>query len=127
MFAVGIECSNPVVSGNRRVDELEATGHYAHWKKDLSLVRDLGLRYLRYGPPIHRVYLGPGQYDWDFMDRVMAEMSRLGIRPIIDLVHFGLPDWLGKFPESRVAAANRRIRDRVLQAVPLGSLFHTRQ
>ena len=24
-------------------------------------------------------------------------MQKLGIRPIIDLVHFGLPDWLGNF------------------------------
>jgi hypothetical protein len=27
----------------------------------------------------------------------MHEMRRLGIVPIIDLVHFGLPDWLGNF------------------------------
>jgi beta-glucosidase/6-phospho-beta-glucosidase/beta-galactosidase len=27
----------------------------------------------------------------------MHEMRRLGIVPIIDLVHFGLPDWLGDF------------------------------
>jgi beta-glucosidase len=97
MFAVGIECSNPTIDGGVRVDELEATGHYRHWKKDLQLVRDLGLRYLRYGPPIHRVFLGPNKYDWTFLDGVMAEMQRLGIRPIIDLVHFGLPDWLGTF------------------------------
>jgi len=97
MFAVGIECSNPVVDGGRRVDQLEATGHYEHWKKDLQLVVDLGLRYLRYGPPIHRIFTGPNQYDWSLLDPVMAEMQRLGIRPIIDLVHFGLPDWLGNF------------------------------
>lgn len=97
MFAVGIECSNPVVEGNHRVDQLQSTGHYDNWRKDLSLVRRLGLRYLRYGPPIHRVFQGPGQYDWSWLDRVMEEMQRLGIRPIIDLVHFGLPDWLGNF------------------------------
>jgi len=97
MFAVGIECSNPVVAGNHRVDQLEATGHYEHWKKDLQLVRDLGLRYLRYGPPIHRIFTAPNKYDWDILDPVMAEMARLGIRPIIDLVHFGLPDWLKDF------------------------------
>jgi len=97
MFAVGIECSCPLVGGGVRVDQLEATGHYELWKKDLKLVRNLGLRYLRYGPPIHRIYTGPGQYDWSFMDPVMAEMQRLGIKPIIDLVHFGLPDWLISF------------------------------
>src|SRR4051794_7903501 len=37
MFAVGIECSNPVIAGNVRVDELEATGHYDNWRKDLRL------------------------------------------------------------------------------------------
>lgn len=97
MFAVGIECSNPIVAGNHRVDQLESTGHYEHWKKDLHLVRDLGLRYLRYGPPIHRIFTGPGQYRWDLLDPVMEEMARLGIRPIIDFVHFGLPDWLRDF------------------------------
>src|SRR3954447_15882835 len=40
MFAVGIECSNPVVQGNVRVDQLEATGHYDNWRKDLRLVRN---------------------------------------------------------------------------------------
>jgi beta-glucosidase/6-phospho-beta-glucosidase/beta-galactosidase len=97
MFAVGIECSNPVVDGGVRVDELQATGHYEHWKKDLQLVRDLGLRFLRYGPPIHRIFTGPGQYRWELLDPIMAEMQHLRIKPIIDLVHFGLPDWLNNF------------------------------
>ncbi len=97
MFAVGIECSNPVIAGNHRIDQLALTGHYENWRKDLHLARGMGLRYLRYGPPIHRVFLGPGKYDWTFMDRVMAEMQKIGLRPIIDLVHFGLPDWLGTF------------------------------
>lgn len=97
MFAVGIECSYPVVQGNHRVDQLRDTGHYEFWRTDLRLVRELGLRYLRYGPPIHLVWRGPGDYDFGFLDPVMAEMRRLGIIPILDLVHFGLPDWLGTF------------------------------
>jgi beta-glucosidase/6-phospho-beta-glucosidase/beta-galactosidase len=97
MFAVGIECSNPVIAGGQRVDQLLSTGHYEHWQKDLKLVRALGLKHLRYGPPIHRIFLGPNKYDWSWIDRVMAEIQKLGIRPIIDLVHFGLPDWLGNF------------------------------
>jgi len=96
-FSVGIECSNPVSTGGVRVDQLALTGHYDFWKKDLSLVRSLGVSYLRYGPPIHRIFLGPGEYDWTFIDQVMAEMQRLSIKPIIDLVHFGLPDWLTDF------------------------------
>ncbi len=97
MFGVGIECSYPTIAGNVRVDQLRDTGHYEMWQTDLRLVRELGLRYLRYGPPIYRTYPGPNQYDWSFMDAVMHEMRRLGIVPIIDLLHFGLPDWLGNF------------------------------
>lgn len=97
MFAVGIECSNPVIAGGERVDELEATGHYKKWETDLTLVRNLGAKYVRYGLPIHRVFKGPGQYDWSFSDQVLNRMRHLGITPILDLVHFGLPDWLGDF------------------------------
>ena len=97
MFGVGIECSYPLVAGNQRVDQLRDTGHYEQWKTDLRLVRELGLRYLRYGPPLYKIFLGPNKYDWSFLDAVMAEMKRLGIVPIIDLVHFGLPDWLVDF------------------------------
>ena len=97
MFAVGIECSYPLISGNQRVDQLRDTGHYEMWQQDLKLVRELGLRYLRYGPPLYRIFKGPGEYDWSSLDPVMAEMRRLGIVPIIDLCHFGLPDWLHDF------------------------------
>ena len=97
MFAVGIECSCPTIAGGERMDELRDTGHYELWKTDLRLVRELGLRYLRYGPPIYRIFKGPGEYDWNQLDPIMAEMRRLGIIPIIDLCHFGMPDWLGNF------------------------------
>uniref|UniRef100_UPI0004967D0F family 1 glycosylhydrolase n=1 Tax=Deinococcus frigens TaxID=249403 RepID=UPI0004967D0F len=59
--------------------------------------KDLGLKYLRYGLPYYRVHQGPGKYDWEFSDQVMAEMKRLEITPILDLMHFGVPDWLGNF------------------------------
>ena len=97
MFGVGIECSYPTIEGNQRVDQFRDTGPYEMWKTDLKLVRELGLRYLRYGPPIYRIFLGKGQYDWSGLDPVMQEMRRLGIVPLIDLVHFGLPDWLRDF------------------------------
>src|SRR5436305_1708960 len=69
IYATGIENSNPSISGGRvRVDELEKCGHYRHWRTDFALVRDLGIRFLRYGPPLHKTYLGPGRYDWEFTD-----------------------------------------------------------
>ncbi|MGI4879916.1 MAG: family 1 glycosylhydrolase, partial [Janthinobacterium lividum] len=98
MFATGIECSNPTIdNGRTRRDLLAECGHYDRWQEDLNLVRDMGLRALRYGLPIHRIFLGPGKYDWSFADLAMAEIKRLEIEPILDLLHFGLPDWLGDF------------------------------
>jgi beta-glucosidase/6-phospho-beta-glucosidase/beta-galactosidase len=100
-FATGIECSNPAVAapngGRLRRDLLEECGHYRHFKEDLALVKDLGTPVLRYGLPNHLIHLGPGRYDWSFPDEALAEIQRLGITPILDLMHFGIPDWIGDY------------------------------
>ncbi|MEJ7674660.1 MAG: family 1 glycosylhydrolase [Chitinophagaceae bacterium] len=109
MFATGIECSYPTIdNGKIRRDQLEECGHYKYWKKDLQLVKDLGIKVLRYGLPYYTIHRGEGRYDWSFADEVMNEMKRLKITPILDLLHFGLPEWLGNFqnPELPVHFAN---------------------
>lgn len=98
MFATGIENSAPTIqNGSVRIDELEKCGHYERWKEDFALVRELGIRFLRYGPPLHHTFLGDGKYDWAFADKTFAELKRLNIAPIADLCHFGVPDWIGDF------------------------------
>jgi beta-glucosidase/6-phospho-beta-glucosidase/beta-galactosidase len=97
MFATGIENSYPTVAGGLRIDEMEKCGHYQRWRDDLALVRDMRMHYLRWGPAIYRTFSGPGKYDWAWTDDVMAEMKRLDIEPILDLLHFGVPDWIGNF------------------------------
>lgn len=98
MFSTGIENSYPTIDqGRTRVDEMESCGHYERWQEDFALVREIGIEYLRYGPPIHTTWLAPGKYDWEFSDITFAEMKRLKIIPIVDLCHFGVPDWLGNF------------------------------
>ena len=98
MFSTGIENSYPrVAAGARRVDQMERCGHYKHWRTDFELVRQMGIRFLRYGPPLHRVWLGPNRYDWEFTDQAYAELKRRAIYPITDLCHFGVPDWIGDF------------------------------
>src|SRR5438105_8011181 len=98
MFATGVENSNPTIdNGRTRVDELARCGHYERWQQDFDCVEQLGLRVLRYGPPLHRSWLAPGRYDWSFADPTFADLKRRDITPIVDLCHFGLPDWLGNF------------------------------
>ena len=96
MFATGIENSNPVVGG-RRVDQLAASDHLRRWREDFALTREIGCGFLRYGPPLHTTWLGEGRYDWSFADETFAELRALGIYPIADLCHFGVPDWVGDF------------------------------
>ena len=77
MFATGIENSIPTINqGKTRVDQMEVCGHYEHWREDFDAVQELGIHYLRYGPPLHRTFLGPNQYDWDFADKTFGELKR---------------------------------------------------
>ena len=106
MFATGIECSAPTIDGGRwRVDQLEETGHYKHWRRDIQLVREMGLKFVRYGPPIHLIYSAENKFDWSFTDQVFEAMRELGVEPLIDLVHFGVPDWLENFQNEALADA----------------------
>lgn len=101
MFATGIENSYPTIVTpdgiTKRVDEMEKTGHYKNWETDFGLVQDLGICYLRFGPPYYKTHLGPGQYDWSFTDETLNKLRELNITPIVDLCHFGVPDWIGNF------------------------------
>jgi len=97
-FATGIENSAPTIdNGRKRVDELEKCGFYAHWRTDFALVKDLGLDFLRFGPPIHRTWIGPDRYDWEFADLTFGQLRAQNTVPIVDLCHFGVPDWVGDF------------------------------
>ncbi len=98
LFATGIENSYPTIQNGRvRQDEMEKCGHYQFWQKDFDLVQELGIEVLRYGPPIHTTWTGPGTYNWDFADATFNDLLRRNILPIVDLCHFGVPDWLGNF------------------------------
>lgn len=101
MFATGIENSYPTIllpdGKTKRVDEMAKAGHYLHWKRDFELVKEMGIEFLRYGPPYFSTHLGPDQYDWDFTDETFNTLNEMGIVPIVDLCHFGVPDWLGNF------------------------------
>ncbi|MFD1788558.1 family 1 glycosylhydrolase [Sphingomonas floccifaciens] len=98
MFATGIENSIPTIqNGQVRVDELEKCGFYKLWRTDFDLLEELGVRFLRYGPPLHRTYLAPDRFDWEFADLTMNRLKELDIVPVVDLCHFGVPDWIGNF------------------------------
>ena len=101
MFSTGIENSYPTIQlpdgSTKRIDEMEKCFHYQHWQKDFELVKEMGIPFLRYGPPYYSTHIAAGKYDWEFTDNTFHRLKELNIIPIVDLLHFGLPDWMGNF------------------------------
>lgn len=98
MFATGIENSAPTIhKGRTRVDELEKCGHHDRWEEDFDCVEQMGIRFLRCGPPLHRTYASRERFDFSFADATLSSLRRRGITPLVDLCHFGVPDWIGSF------------------------------
>ena len=96
-WATGIEdtfitAENPATG--RTLDEYELTDHYGRWHEDLGLVAELGVKAARYGVPWHRLEPEKGRFDFSFADKTLDRLLALGIDPIVDLVHYGLPPWL---------------------------------
>lgn len=122
-FATGIECSYPVIAGGDRRDQMAECGHYDRWREDFGLVRELGLRTLRYGLPLHRIVGREGTRDWSFADDALAELRRLEIEPILDLMHFGLPDAWGDFQNPELPVLFADYCDEVARRYPHVRLY----
>jgi beta-glucosidase/6-phospho-beta-glucosidase/beta-galactosidase len=130
-WAAGIEdtfITEPWHLNGRTLDEYELTGHYERWAEDLGLIAELGLGTARYGVPWHRSQPAPDRWDWDFADRAVGRLLDLGVEPIVDLVHYGLPQWIDgafanpAYPELVAEYAGRmaeRFRGRVFWYTPL--------
>jgi beta-glucosidase/6-phospho-beta-glucosidase/beta-galactosidase len=124
-FALGVEDTFVPQErpGERAIDEYALTGHYEHWHDDLALARDAGAELLRWGVPWYRVNPEPGHWDWSWLDRVVDRFTDLGLRPIVDLMHYGTPLWLDRqfahpdYPV-RVADYTAQVVERYADRIP---------
>jgi beta-glucosidase/6-phospho-beta-glucosidase/beta-galactosidase len=97
IWATGIEdtfvtAAHPITS--RHIDEYELTGHYSRWQEDIQLVAQTGVKMCRYGIPWHKIQPEKNRWQWDWTDQVLEAFDKIQVHPIIDLVHYGLPDWI---------------------------------
>jgi beta-glucosidase len=116
-------------TGHRALDEYQLMGHYEHWREDLALLADCGVRAVRWGVPWYRVEPTPGEFDWRWIDEVIPHLvEELKVVPIIDLMHYGCPFWLRRefaseeYPEAvaaYAAAFARRYKNLVRWYTPL--------
>ena len=83
---------------------------------------ELGISYLRYALPWHKIEPSPGNFDFSQADERIDECNRLGITLLLDVMHFGTPLWLKQavgdpeFPEALerfTTAMVTRYRDRI--------------
>jgi beta-glucosidase len=130
-WATGIEdtfVTAPWPATGRTLDEYELTGHYQRWEEDLGLITELGVKTARYGVPWHRIQPAPDVWDWTFADQTLERLLELGVDPIVDLVHYGLPPWIEgaylnpRYPDYVAEYAGRlaeRFRGRLLWYTPL--------
>ncbi len=95
IWSVGEEGSDPIVDIDGRPfrhDQYAQSGHYDHMADDLGSIADLGVDVVRYGMPWRIAEPEPGVYDWALWDRALGVCNDAGLVPVIDLLHFGLPD-----------------------------------
>lgn len=76
------------------MDELIKTQHSTRYEEDFELIASFGIRAVRYGLPFHVIARSddPREFDWRWTDAALASMRDRGLEPILDLLHFGLPD-----------------------------------
>jgi beta-glucosidase len=120
LWSTGIEdtfITDPHRATGRTLDEYALTQHYERWREDIDLIASLGVSYARYGLPWYRIEAEPGRWDFSWPDQVFESILAKGVQPIVDLMHYGTPAWLGggfgnpDYPE-RVAEYARRIGER---------------
>lgn len=81
----GVECTVNRVQ-ETFFDQLALSGHHDRLAEDLEFFASLGLRTLRTAMNWER-FVASGS--WEASDRLMGEMRRLSLRPIVGLVHHG--------------------------------------
>jgi beta-glucosidase/6-phospho-beta-glucosidase/beta-galactosidase len=104
VWGAGIECS---FLPHLNVNQFQWTQHDRYWRDDLRLAKEeLGITHMRYALPWHVLEPERGRFEWGYADERIAEFERLGIEPMMDVMHFGTPLWLKQavgdpeFPEA---------------------------
>ena len=104
VVATGFECSAPVIAGGIRQDEIKKTGHWERFGDDFSLAASFGISFVRFGLPFHVICPSDdaSAFDWRWADNAMLALRDAGLEPILDMLHFGLPDDISAVGDPRL-------------------------
>ncbi len=118
----GIECTVVRVGETFR-NQAEETGHHARLD-DLDRIAALGLRTLRYPVLLETVAPNhPDECDWRWHDARLARLRKLGVSPIVGLVHHGSGPVHASMNQPHFAEAVARHAERVARRYPWVTQF----
>lgn len=86
---------NSFKRSEKQADTKVASDFYHHWKSDIALMKELGMKVYRFSISWARIIPdGDGEVNQkglDFYRNVIEELVRQGIQPFVTLYHFDLP------------------------------------
>ena len=86
---------NSFKRSDKQADTKVASDFYHHWKEDIALMKELGMKIYRFSLSWTRIIPdGDGkvnQKGLDFYNKIIDELLENGIQPFVTLYHFDLP------------------------------------
>lgn len=70
--------------------------HYEHWKQDVEIIHQLGLKAYRFSISWSRVMPCPGEVNAQglrFYTDLVAALTRIEVEPMVTLYHWDMPTW----------------------------------
>lgn len=93
----GFECSTHKRKDGTRLDLLKSTSHDCFAKSDFRLLQRYGIRTVRTAARWHLIEESPGTFNFETLDELLEAADDSGIEILLDLLHFGWPDYLDVF------------------------------
>ena len=100
----GFECSTHRLKSGKRLDLTASTQHDLLVRQDYRRLLDLGISTVREGLRWHLVEPERGHYDFSSIIPFLDAAEELQVEQIIDLLHFGWPDFVDVFSSEFVDA-----------------------
>jgi hypothetical protein len=93
----GFECSTHLNSSGHRLDLLVSTEHDRYTRADYDRLLAYGIRTARVAACWHKIEANPGDYDFSSLTAFLDAAEDKGIELILDILHFGWPDFIDIF------------------------------
>ncbi len=93
----GFECSTHKYKNGKRLDLLKQTQHDRFALDDYARVHQLGIQTVRTGARWHLIEQQPGEYSFNSLLPTLHAAYATEVEILLDLLHFGWPDYLDIF------------------------------